>query len=440
MRAADPTSRSDGPPSMRVLVVVIGTYGDVLPFIGLGAELKRRGHEVIMSCAETFGPSVRRAGLAFEPLTTDAEYRALFEDPDFWRPFVGARLLFKKLPTLLQPTYDFIVRHRDGPNTLVLASSLAIGARLAEEKFGVPVVSAHLTPIMFISRTAPSKMPFMPLPSWLPGGVKLKIQKGLYTEFIAPLLVPALNRFRASIGLKPRRRIRSWWHASRRMLLLFPDWFAPIQPDWPAQARQFDFPKADAFGASTSEPNAELEAFLAAGDKPVAVTFGSARFSKDRFYRAAIEACAALGKRCLLLSHQEVELPPHLAAHAFSTRYAPLGEVLPRCAALVHHGGIGTVSQAFAAGVPQLIVPFAFDQFDHAARVRRLNCGESIFSSRFTAARATRALGRLLSSSDVAASCSALARASRGSNAISDACDAIEQEFAAGPEPRSERD
>ena len=55
--------------------------------------------------------------------------------------------------------------------------------------------------------------------------------------------------------------------------------------------------------------------------------------------------------------------------------YVSLRRLLPSCAAIVHHGGIGTTSQALAAGIPQTIGPLAFDQFDNAARVERLRCG-----------------------------------------------------------------
>jgi rhamnosyltransferase subunit B len=51
--------------------------------------------------------------------------------------------------------------------------------------------------------------------------------------------------------------------------------------------------------------------------------------------------------------------------------------LLPQVAALVHHGGIGTTAAALAAGIPQLIAPFAFDQFDNAARTVRLGVGQS---------------------------------------------------------------
>lgn len=414
---------------MRVLVVSIGTTGDVLPFIALAAEMQRRGHEVILSSAEAFGDATRRAGVAFEPLMSREDYSEVFEHPSFWRPFWGARRLFRALPRFLKPTYEFVERHFRPGETVVIASALAIGARIAQEKLQAPVVSVHLTPIMFISRKSPPKTPYLPLPGWLPGPIRWRLQTGLYTEFIAPLLKPELNAFRKSVGLPPKRRIRSWWHSSKRMLLLFPRWFAEPQPEWPQQSKQLDFPRADRFGTAANELDPALDAFLSAGDPPVAVTFGSARLGSAATYQAAIEACVALGKRCVVLSQQPLDVGKHYGDAVFFSRYAPLSEVLPRCSALVHHGGIGTVSLAFAAGAPQFVVPMAFDQFDHAARIRRLGCGDWAYRHRFTTAYAKRRLGALLASDSVAEACRRVASQTSKEDAIALACDQIEAEF-----------
>jgi UDP:flavonoid glycosyltransferase YjiC (YdhE family) len=421
---------------MRILVVSIGTYGDVLPFIGLAAELTTRGHDVTMSTAETFEIAVRRAGVAFEPLMSAEDYENLFEHPDFWRPFRGGRRLFSSISAFFKPTYDFIAKRNRAGETLVLASSLALGARVAEEALGVPTVTVHLTPIMFASRYEPTRVPYMRVPSWLPKWLKWKLQTGLYSSFIAKLLLADLNAFRATVGLPRLKKIRKWWHARAGVLLLAPDWFAPAQPDWPKRVRQLGFPRADQFGARFGQLDERLRAFLDAGEPPVAVTFGSARFGSTKLYRAAIEACARIGRRCLVLSHQPLDLPPDLARIAFAAQYAPLGDVLPRCSALVHHGGVGTTALVFGAGVPQLIVPMAFDQFDHAERVRRLGCGDTLPRRRFSADRAAATLGRLIASGEVADRCAEAAAACKGVDAIGEACDVLEAEFCGLSAPR----
>jgi rhamnosyltransferase subunit B len=76
--------------------------------------------------------------------------------------------------------------------------------------------------------------------------------------------------------------------------------------------------------------------------------------------------------------------------------FAPFGELLPLCAAVVHHGGIGTTARALAEGIPQLVLPWAWDQPDNAARVRRLGAGSSLGPRRRSAARLAKALAELL--------------------------------------------
>jgi UDP:flavonoid glycosyltransferase YjiC (YdhE family) len=94
---------------------------------------------------------------------------------------------------------------------------------------------------------------------------------------------------------------------------------------------------------------------------------------------------------------------------------------------LVHHGGIGTLSQGFAAGIPQLVMPMSFDQPDNAARLKRLGSGSSVERKRFRAARVANALSQLLESPTVAARCRDLAERIRHDRPIETACDAIEQ-------------
>ena len=89
----------------------------------------------------------------------------------------------------------------------------------------------------------------------------------------------------------------------------------------------------------------------------------------------AIEACLKIDRPGLLLSTFEENFPPDLPASIQTMGYASFSQLLPRCSAIVHHGGVGTTSQALAAGIPQVIRPLAFDQFDNATRVERLRCG-----------------------------------------------------------------
>jgi rhamnosyltransferase subunit B len=190
------------------------------------------------------------------------------------------------------------------------------------------------------------------------------------------LLGREVNRVARRIGLQPVRRLYRWCLSPQRIIGLFPDWYAPPQPDWPAQIRLAGFTLFD--GSDNSALSADLEDFCRAWPPPIAITFGTGMMHGKTLFRNAVQACAQLGKRGILLTRHDAQLPqplPHTMRHA---AYASFRQLFPRCAAVVHHGGMGTTIQAMAAGLPQVVLPMAWDQPDNAERVQRLGAGMAL--------------------------------------------------------------
>ena len=125
-------------------------------------------------------------------------------------------------------------------------------------------------------------------------------------------------------------------------------------------------------------------------------TFGTGMRHASGLFRAAVAACRLLGARGLLLTGHAEQLPADLPASVRHVDFAPFQELFPRCAAVVHHGGVGTVARALAAGTPQLVLPHAFDQDDNAVRVKRLGAGDWLQSNRRSGLHIARALARLM--------------------------------------------
>src|SRR4029077_17247403 len=115
-----------------------------------------------------------------------------------------------------------------------------------------------------------------------------------------------------------------------------------------------------------------------AAPPPIAFTFGTGMMHGARLFRASIEACERLGARGILLTGFSDQLPAPLPRLVHHCPYASFQKLFPRCAAVVHHGGVGTTAQALAAGVPQLVLPLAWDQPDNAARVKGLGVGDRL--------------------------------------------------------------
>ena len=76
--------------------------------------------------------------------------------------------------------------------------------------------------------------------------------------------------------------------------------------------------------------------------------------------------------------------------------YAPHDLIFPFARAIVHQGGIGTLSETLLAGKPSLIMPYGHDQADNAWRARRLGVARVVSRGRYRAGVVGRELSRLL--------------------------------------------
>ncbi|MEH3144229.1 MAG: glycosyltransferase [Methylobacterium frigidaeris] len=409
----------------RIWLVGLGTHGDILPVIALGAALRQRGHDARVAVPAPFLALASRAGLPCHPIGSQGDFDRVMADRSLWRPIRGARALFTAAVEAAGPTYRWLEENGRPGHDLVVASSLAFGARIAQDRLGFSLATLHLMPMLVESRLAPPRLPGLPLPGWLPARLRHGMGRGADRFVIGPAALPALNALRATLGLGPVRRLRHWWHSPECVLLAVPEWYAAPQSDWPAQLTQTGFPLADTYG-DAEDLSPELRAFLRDGAPPVAFMYGSAMLRADRFFATAVDLCRRSGRRGVLLTAHGGQIPAGLPPGILHAAYAPLSRLLPACAALVHHGGVGTVAQALAAGCPQLIVPVAFDHADEARRVSRLGVGTSLSRRRFTARRGHRALEGMLASGPVQAACREVRARVAGGRGIPALCDAID--------------
>lgn len=414
---------------MKILIVAAGSHGDVLPFVGLGRELRRRGHEVRLFASAPFATMAAEAGLPFAEVMSAAEYQRFLADRDATDPMKGMALLAQAVAgaqrRCLALLESELAQEREPGHTLVVGSSLAWATRLLGELHRVPVVTVHLAPSWFRSNhRAPSIGPLGHLER-APAFVKRLIWRLMDRRFLDPLFTAPFNAQRAERGLPPVSRLfHQWIHAADLTIGLFPAWFAPPQPDWPTGLPLAGFPLYDHGQDALLPP--EVERFLAAGEPPVAFTAGTANVSSKAFFEASVQACQLSGRRSLLLTQEAAQLPAALPPHVAHFGYVPFQALLPRLAALVHHGGIGTTSQALRAGTPQLVRPMGFDQFDNARRAVTLGVARQLLSRRYEPAAVVRALDELTTQPSVRARCAEWARTLAGERAGTEvAADAI---------------
>lgn len=359
---------------MHVILASVGTDGDINPFLGLGIQLRSRGHRVTLVANEHVRDLAAQRGLEFTALISNREYDEFLAHPDMWHPIKTVRRTARWGAQLVERQYALLADLASAKDTVLATSVAIVGARLVQEKLGRPLASVLLQPWMIPSSIAPPVMPGgLTLPRWAPrplGKFYWRMVNAVGDLFIGD----TLNRLRTKLGLRPVRRVFEWWQSPELVIGMFPDWYGPPQADWTPQIKLAGFPLCD--GGSTAELAPDLLGFCKAGPPPVAFTFGTGMMHGAQLFQAAAEACGKLGTRGILLTKFTDQLPTSLPPSIRHCAFAPFRELFPHCAAVVHHGGIGTTAKALTTGTPQLVLPLAFDQMDNAVRVERLGRGE----------------------------------------------------------------
>ena len=375
-----------------IALMPFGSAGDVFPFIWLGKLLMARGHRVTMVSTVVFAEAAEAAGIGFVGLGTDEELKAIQNDKRIWKLGIGTKVVLDHAVAWSPRYLEAVGKLREVD--LIMAPLTAFGARMAREKYGIPLVTVHLQPMVFMSchetpLLHPSLKWFRVLPVWakrflfsLPNAVDL-------------LALPGMRKICSKHGIEPPKSLwREWWDSPDGVLALFPEWFGAPQPDWPANLFQANFPMEDLTAEMAMQP--ELADFLASGEKPVVFTPGSANVQAERFFASAAEAVKRLGIRAVFVTRMGNQVPVGMESRILQVDFVPFSKLLGHASAFVHHGGVGTMAQGFRAGVPQLVMAMSHDQPDNAERLQKLGAGIALMARDFTPERVTKELERLL--------------------------------------------
>jgi len=413
---------------MHFLMTALGSYGDVHPLAGLGGALRRRGHQVTIIANPHFRSVIESAGAELLPLGTVEAYEQLANQEDLWHPTRGPLLVMRTgVVPYLRELYALIETHYHAGETVLVAHPLDLASRIFQEKHAAPLASVALAPLMFRSDYQTPKFSKMLTAPWVPRWLR-RFQFWMADHWVIdPLLGPPINKLRQELGLQPPAQgiFREWNLSPQLVLGLFPEWFAPAQPDWPAQVALTGFPLWDQ--PDTGGLPTEVAAFLSGGEPPIVFTPGSAMAHGQSFFRAAVDACQRLERRGLLLTKYPEQLPAVLPEEVRHFGFVPFSQLLPRAAAVVHHGGIGSCAQGLAAGLPQLLMPMAYDQPDNGARLKKLGVAEALPPGKFRGPAVARALDRLLADAKTHERCHHWARQCSSGVALRAACEAVER-------------
>ncbi len=420
----------------RIVLFTWGSFGDLHPYIALAQGLKARGHRPAIATVAFYREKIEGMGLDFFPLRPNLP--SFDQVPTLARRWMQGRggtrsVVRDTLMPSLRLMYEDAVTAAQGAD-LLLSHPITYAVPIVAEKFDIPWLSTVLQPIVFASVYDPPTPPGTPghtgwLMHQLPPGAVAPIVKLAKIDTLR--WAKEVPRLRADLGMPPGRHpIFEGQFSPFGTLVLFSSALARPQVDWPANAYQTGFCFYDRLSDREATLEPALEEFLRAGEPPILFTLGTAAvLMAGDFFRQSAEAARMLHRRAILLIGKDPRNRPDRALPdgVVAFEYAPYGELMKRAAVVVHQGGVGTTGQALNAGRPQLIVPFAHDQPDHADRIHRLGVGRNVPRIRYQARRVARELGKLLYDPKYAIRAAEVGRQVQGEDGIASACDRIER-------------
>lgn len=347
---------------MKVAVATYGTEGDARPLAALCRSLMEAGHEALLladmatlGAAEALGvPALALAGDIRSALTPGQGIDSAVAKGGGLG--ATARALAAICERNAHDWLETLLAAGEGCDVIMACGPAAFVALSAAERLGVRAVGGGLIPI---TPTSAFPSPFLPpgrIPRALNAASHRFVNAALWSAFR-----PAVNAARVRAGLAPRKRV---WSDHPMLYGISPALLAP-PADWPANARLLGQWLAP---TRAWTPPRDLEAYLAAGEAPVYVGFGS----MSGFDASALLAALAgsLRSRRVLFNPGWSGLHPSDLPTTFHVvGDTPHNWLFPQVAAVIHHGGSGTTHSAARAGAPSIVVPFAGDQPFWAARL-----------------------------------------------------------------------
>jgi MGT family glycosyltransferase len=420
---------------MRIVLSTFGSFGDIHPYMAVAMELQSRGHEPVIATSDVYREKIEAAGLTIFPVRPDLPQpgdQAAELINRILEPKTGPRFLMEEViyPGVRDGYHDLTEAVR-GADLLVTHPAAPAGP-LVGHKTGMPWISTVLAPFSFFSAYDPPVPPFW---QWMS---KVSLLGPGFVKFALDLAksghkAKVFDEFRKELGVADYGNpIFEGQHSPTLVLALFSKVFAQPQPDWPQPSEVAGFCFYD--GRPEAPMPAELAQFLDSGPPPIVFTFGSSAvwIARD-FFRESIEAARRLGQRAVVLVGDDRNRPSSLPDGMIAIDYAPYETLLPRASVVIHHGGVGTTAQGLLAGVPTLIVPFAFDQSDNADRAQRLGTSRTVYRNKYRADHVAKELNQLLTRPDYKQNAAHISSQLKQENGPARAADLIEKVLSKTP-------
>lgn len=393
---------------LKLVLFCSGSAGDVLPFVELGSALVARGHRVNLVTHHGYARQASRAGLTYDAFDTAEQYAEFLGNGDALNTPRG-------LPSFLRDhsfprindALNLLSRHSTSDTILITSPTFDTVSRMAAEKLGIRALWLFMAPVQ--------------VAQW---SLQRKMRDAMYRV----LLGRDINRIRSDSGMPPVEDWDGWLRYSDPSIGQWPTWFASPDDSWLPGVNPIGFLIGHP-GEDGALPADVLDYVNAAGRKPLLITGGTGRYLNERFYSVCIDAAKSLDVPAIVVTRDRDLVPKRLPDDLLLAERLPFAALMPRCSAVIHHGGLGTIGTAAAAGIPQVILASGADRPDNGARVQSLGIGKHYLLAQSSSDDVVQALAAL-EQPDVHSRCGEAARRILEHDAANSACRVVER-FAA---------
>jgi sterol 3beta-glucosyltransferase len=390
---------------MKILLLTIGSRGDVQPYVALGAGLKAAGHDVTVATCSRFRSIIEEHDLTYGYISDDIlklvdsdQGKALMEDTRGIFRIIAANIKMARqvAPIQRQVMQESWEAARETRPELICFHPKAILGPAIAEKLGIKAILTLPIPMLVPTGEYPCiGFPKLPLGRWY-NRMTYSIVHGLIRLFTGK----HVRAWRNKTNTPARRRNLDLLHDEDGRpipaLHAYSRHVAPEPSDWPDNSIASGYWFLDTHQGWT--PPTELEAFLTDGPAPVYIGFGSmSGRNPGRLGKLVIEALEISGHRGILATGWGGLDAAALPESIYKIDQAPHDWLFPHVAAVVHHGGAGSTAAGLRAGKPTLICPFFADQPFWGERVHALGAGPvPIPQKKLSAANLAAALDQLV--------------------------------------------
>lgn len=423
---------------MKIGMQTWGSHGDIRPFLALAEGLQAAGNDVhlVITCVDSgaydgmvSASGVKISVIASPVLTPEQQETVGRTAYEIRNPMTQMATILR---LCLDPVEDAMF---DAARRLCTESDVLIGhyfmhpLQTAAEAAGRPYVSVLLS-----HAAIPSDFDH---PLTVPGAGK-RIHRMLWwltRTLLNRTLMHYPDRLRRQLGMPPLQDVVTQvWLSQHLTLVAVSPAICRAQPDWPASLRVCGFLDTPNLAMEGDIPPS-LAAFLAAGDAPVYMTFGSWMprdlAGQAKALRQLTDAARRAGCRAIIQAPSAAACGFHADGHILYVAAAPHHAIFPHCRAVVHHGGAGTTQSVMRAGKPSIVVANISEQEHWGREMRRLGiAGMPAKRRNVTAAALARQLRHVLGSPAMAARATDVAAAMKREHGVDAAVALVMQTFA----------